>query len=99
MACLASRFPYGEEITVDKLQRVEKAEDFLRELGFIQFRVRSHGDVARIELDENGMDRAMREELRHTITKRLKAVGFSYVTLDLEGYRTGSMNEVLEMDV
>ncbi|MFC1671905.1 ATP-dependent sacrificial sulfur transferase LarE [Planctomycetota bacterium] len=96
MACLASRFPYGERITIDKLERVEKAEEFLRELGFAQFRVRSHGDVARIELDEKGIGEAVKGDLRCRIAERLKAIGFSYVTLDLEGYRTGSMNEVLE---
>lgn len=95
MACLASRFPYGERITSEKLERVERAESTLRELGFSQLRVRNHGDIARIELSADGIKKLCTNDLRHTIAERLQEMGFSYITLDLEGYRTGSMNEVL----
>lgn len=95
-ACLSSRFPYGTEITEDKLKQVGGCETFLRQLGFNQFRVRYHGEIARIELDGEGLARLLNNiTLRADITKRFKEFGFSYVTLDLEGYRTGSMNEVL----
>jgi len=94
-ACLASRFPYGEPITLEKLRRVERAEDFLRRLGFKQLRVRSHGNLARIEVDAARVCRLVRPELRQRVIERLKSLGFLYVTLDLEGYRTGSMNEAL----
>ena len=92
-ACLASRFPYGEEITVERLQRVERAEQFLMDLGFGQVRVRSHGDLARIELCAADIPKAI--EQREKIHAALKGFGFSYVALDLQGYRTGSMNETL----
>ena len=92
-ACLASRFPYGEEITVERLQRVERAEQFLMDLGFGQVRVRSHGDLARIELCAADISKAV--EQREKIHAALKEFGFAYVALDLQGYRTGSMNEVL----
>ena len=92
-ACLASRFPYGEEITVDRLARVERAERFLLDLGFGQVRVRSHGDLARIELCAADIPKAI--EQREKIHAALKSFGFAYVALDLQGYRTGSMNEVL----
>ena len=92
-ACLASRFPYGEEITEERLARVEQAEQFLMDLGFEQVRVRSHGDLARIELCSADIPKAV--EQRETIHAALKEFGFAYVALDLLGYRTGSMNEVL----
>ena len=92
-ACLASRFPYGEEISVERLQRVERAEQFLMDLGFGQVRVRSHGDLARIELCAADIPKAV--EQRERIHAALKEFGFAYVALDLQGYRTGSMNEVL----
>lgn len=95
MACLASRFPYGEEITPEKLQRVEQAEAFLRELGFRQLRVRNHGDIARIEVPPDMVEKLAGGEIRSQVAARLKELGFAYVTVDLEGYRTGSMNEVL----
>lgn len=94
-ACLASRFPYGEKITQEKLTRVEKAEDILRELGFKQLRVRSHGDIARIEVDADLVHKLAEPETRAVIVKKLKDLGFTYVTADLTGYRTGSMNEPL----
>ena len=92
-ACLASRFPYGEEITEKRLARVEHAEQFLMDLGFGQVRVRSHGDLARIELCPADIPKAV--EQREKIHAALKEFGFAYVALDLLGYRTGSMNEVL----
>lgn len=95
MACLASRFPYGETITTEKLRRVEQAEAFLRELGLRQVRVRSHGEVARIEVEAGRVRDLADPGLRLRVVNRLKSLGFAYVTIDLEGYRTGSMNEVL----
>ena len=92
-ACLASRFPYGEEITEERLARVERAEQYLLDLGFGQVRVRSHGDLARIELCAEDIPKAV--EQREKIHAALKESGFAYVALDLRGYRTGSMNEVL----
>ena len=92
-ACLASRFPYGEEITVERLAHVEQAEQFLLDLGFGQVRVRSHGDLARIELCSADIPKAV--EQREKIHVSLKGFGFAYVALDLLGYRTGSMNEGL----
>ena len=92
-ACLASRFPYGEEITMERLTRVERAEQYLLDLGFGQVRVRSHGDLARIELCATDIPKAV--EQRDKIHAALKSFGFAYVALDLRGYRTGSMNEGL----
>ena len=92
-ACLASRFPYGENITRKKLYRVEKAEDFLLNYGFSQLRVRSHDDMARIEVPPAQIELLV--ENRQEIVSALKEIGFVYVTCDLEGYRTGSMNENL----
>ena len=94
-ACLASRFVYGETITRDRLKMVERAEDLLADLGFGQRRVRVHGDLARIEVTPADFERILRQEVREEIVRRLKDYGFSYVSLDLAGYRTGSMNEVL----
>lgn len=97
-ACLASRFPYGEAITEEKLARVGKAEEFLREIGLRQLRVRSHGDLARIELGQHEEpERLMEGGARERVARALKQLGYVYVTLDLEGYRTGSMNEALEL--
>ena len=92
-ACLASRLPYGEAITVEKLRQIEAAEDVLRELGFTGFRVRHHGSIARIEVQEREIERAA-NSARAELTRRLRALGFTYVTLDLAGFRSGSMNEV-----
>ncbi len=92
-ACLSSRIPYGEAITKDKLLMVERAEEMLIKEGFAQVRVRMHGEIARVELLEDELERAL--DLRDIIVKKLKAIGFKYVTLDLEGYRSGSMDEVL----
>ena len=95
-ACLASRFVYGETITDERLSMVDRSEQLLLDLGFRQFRVRIHGDLARIEILPVDFDRIMDAECRAKIYSELKSYGFSYVTLDLAGYRTGSMNEVLK---
>jgi uncharacterized protein len=93
LACLASRLPYGEKITADKLNRVEEAEKFMHSMGFRLMRVRSHGNIARIELSPEELEKATQPDLRLKIITHFKKIGFVYVTLDLEGYRTGSMNE------
>jgi uncharacterized protein len=95
-ACLASRFPYGKEITKEKLTTVDKAESFLRGLNFKQVRVRHHGEIARIELERNDIGTFISKGLIDKVVKKFKELGFLYVTLDLEGYRTGSMNEPLK---
>lgn len=96
MACLSSRFPYGERLTEAKLSQVERAEDFLRrEMGFRDVRVRHHGDVARIELGASELGRLYDEHVRKQVVTGLKGVGYTYVTLDLQGFRSGSMNEAL----
>lgn len=94
-ACLSSRFPYGEEITEEKLMMVDKAEQYLLDLGFHQLRVRVHGIIARIELLPEEFDKFMEEKIRENVYHRFKEIGFMYVTLDIKGYRTGSMNETL----
>jgi uncharacterized protein len=94
-ACLASRFPYGEEITPEGLRMVDEAEDFLFSLGFEQVRVRHYQSLARIEVYPEEMNRLMNGSLREKVVNRLKKIGYRYVTLDLQGFRSGSMNEVL----
>ena len=94
-ACLASRFPYGEEITEEGLKRVDQAEDFLFGLGFKQVRVRHYGNLARIEVLTEEMGRLMNGSLREEVVNHLKGMGYRYITLDLQGFRSGSMNEVL----
>jgi uncharacterized protein len=93
--CLASRFPYGEEITAADLQVVAAAERRLRELGFGLCRVRHHGDMARIEVPADNIARAVEESARRAIVSSLHDLGYTYVALDLEGFRSGSMNEAL----
>ena len=92
-ACLSSRFSYGDPITVEKLRQVAHAETFLRSLGFRGFRVRHHGEVARLELSAEQIPTAV--ERREEVAAGVRAAGYSYVTIDLEGFRSGSMNEVL----
>jgi uncharacterized protein len=94
-ACLASRFPYGERITAERLSMIDKAEQVLLDRGFGQVRVRWHGALARIETDQDGFALLADQELREYIYTAFKAIGFAYVALDLLGYRTGSMNETL----
>jgi pyridinium-3,5-biscarboxylic acid mononucleotide sulfurtransferase len=93
LACLSSRFPYGQEITPEKLSQVARAEEFLRKEGFRQVRVRHHGEIARLEVAPAEMERAF--ALREEISAELKDAGFLYVTLDLAGYRSGSLNAAL----
>ncbi len=95
LACLSSRFPYGTRITQGRLDRVAACEEILWDMGFRQFRVRYHGDVARIEVDTGELPAFMDEAKRKEIVKGFKKAGFTYVTLDIEGYRQGSMNEPL----
>lgn len=94
-ACLASRFPYGERIDEEKLEAVERAEAALEGLGFSQIRVRHHGTIGRVELAAEDIPRLADPVLRGKVADAVKAAGFKYVALDLEGYRTGSMNETL----
>lgn len=97
-ACLSSRFPYGETITREKLKMVERAEQFLLDIGFHQVRVRIHGLTARIEINPAEFARITEPDIRLKVTKTLHSCGFNYVSLDLDGYRTGSMNEVLNLE-
>lgn len=96
MACLASRFPYGEAITEERLARVARAEDALRELGLRQFRVRAHGDVARLEVEPDEMQAVW--DMREVVTVAIKTAGFTFVAQDLDGYRTGALNEALSAE-
>ncbi len=97
LACLSSRVPYGEAIDRTKLSQIDRAERLIRELGFRQVRVRHHGHIARIELPADEIGRFVAEGFAAPVSRRLKELGFQYVTLDLEGYRTGSMNEALKV--
>jgi pyridinium-3,5-biscarboxylic acid mononucleotide sulfurtransferase len=94
-ACLASRVPYGNEVTPERLVLIERGEAALRDLGFRQFRVRLHETLARVEISPDEMPQALTPDMAATIAARLKSVGFAYVTLDLQGYRQGSLNEPL----
>jgi len=96
--CLATRFPYGQRITKGALERVGKAEDFLRGLGFHEVRVRVHDMVARIEVGEEEIGLLLISERRSLISEKLKSFGYRFVSLDLDGYRTGSMNRMLEKE-
>ena len=94
LACLASRFPYGQSIDRKKLRMVEQAEEYLHTFNFKQCRVRYHGPIARIEVEPEAIDRFYDHRVREAVTKRFKKLGFTYITLDLQGFRSGSMNEV-----
>ncbi len=96
-ACLASRFPYGERITAPKLKMVNTAEEYLWRQGFSQLRVRHHANLARIEIPAEELPRFQDDDFRRQLIKELKRIGYTYVTLDLEGYRTGSMNEDINL--
>lgn len=98
-ACLSSRIEYGRPVTPEALSQVERGEDALRALGFRQFRVRHHGDIARIEIAREELPKAMTVEMAREFTRTFKALGFTYVTLDLEGFRSGSMNAILPLEV
>jgi len=93
--CLASRVSYGLRITEERLKQVERAEEFLRELGLVEFRVRHHDQIARIEVHIEDIVKVTNEPTRSRIIKKLKSLGFKYITIDLEGFRSGSLNEVL----
>jgi uncharacterized protein len=95
--CLASRFPYGQRITKEALKRVERAEDIIRSLGFRDIRVRDHGGLARIEVEEKNIELFMVPEKRELIIERLKSLGYEFISLDLEGYKSGSLNRVLKL--
>ena len=95
IACLSSRFPYGTEINLERLQKIAACESFLQELRFREFRVRYHGELVRIEVAPGEIERLFERETREVIVRRFKEIGFTFVSLDLQGYRTGSMNESL----
>jgi uncharacterized protein len=97
-ACLASRIEYGRGVTREALSAVEQGEEVLRQLGFRQFRVRHHGQIVRIEIAKDELARAMTTEMAAEFTRVFKALGFTYVTLDMEGFRSGSMNALLSVD-
>lgn len=97
-ACLASRIEYGRPVTTEALSAVEEGEESLRRLGFRQFRVRHHGQIVRIEIARDELPQAMTPEMAREFTRIFKALGFTYVTLDLEGFRSGSMNALLPAD-
>ena len=94
-ACLSSRLPYGTEVTPERLKQVEEGEERLRRLGFRQVRLRHHGELARIEVEPAELPKALDPEMARAIAAAIKPLGFRWVSLDLEGYRTGSLNEVL----
>ena len=96
-ACLSSRIPYGHEVTDERLRQIERAEQVLRDLGFRIFRVRHHDTVARLEIAKAEMPRALEPAINATLVSRLKALGYQYVSLDLQGYRLGSLNEALPL--
>lgn len=96
-ACLASRIPYGEDLTVEKLEMIEHAEAFLSGKGFREVRVRAHGPIARIEVSRKDIARLCSAHSRASVARKLKSLGFTYATVDVEGYRTGSMDEVLKL--
>jgi uncharacterized protein len=96
-ACLSSRIPYGTPVTIQTVKTVERGEEEVRALGFRQFRVRYHGELVRIEVAPDEMERALNSEMAGRFTALFKTLGFKYVTLDLEGYRQGAMNEVLNL--
>ena len=96
-ACLSSRIPYGTPVTIENIKKVENGEEELKALGFRQFRVRFHGEIARIEIAKDEMERALTLDMAQKFTAIFKKLGFQYVALDLEGYRQGSLNEVLSI--
>lgn len=99
MACLASRIEYGEELTDESLRRIEQAEKLLRDMGFSQCRVRKHGSIARIEVLPEEIKSLLDDNRRTLVVEGLQAMGFSYVTIDMKGFRAGSMNETISKNV
>lgn len=98
MPCLSSRLPYGVEVTVEKLRQVEKAEEVLRRMGLHQFRVRHHEELARLEIEREEMAKVLSLDVFDEICAELKALGYQYVTIDLQGFRSGSLNELLQLE-
>ncbi len=96
-ACLSSRIPYGTPVTIENVKTVETGEEQIKALGFRQFRVRFHGEIVRLEISREEMPRALTMEMAESFTRLFKSLGFKYVALDLEGYRQGSLNEVLNL--
>ena len=94
--CLSSRLAYGTPVTIERLQVVDEGEEVMRGLGFREFRVRHHGELVRLEIAPSELDRALNREITDELARRFRALGFRYVTLDLHGYRTGAMNEILK---
>jgi uncharacterized protein len=97
--CLSSRIEYGRTVTREVLAQIERAEESMRELGFREFRVRHHGELARVEIARTEMPRALSMEMLDAITAEVRKAGFQYVTLDSSGFRSGSMNAILPVDV
>jgi uncharacterized protein len=95
MACLSSRIPYGEPVTEEALAMIEAAENVLRDAGFFDVRVRHHKNIARIEVGADELTRFLDDGVRESVTRALKQIGYSYITLDLQGYRRGSANKVV----
>jgi uncharacterized protein len=93
--CLSSRLAYGTPVTIERLKTVDRGEDVMRALGFREFRVRHHGELVRLEVAPAELEKALRLEVVGELARRFRELGFRYVTLDLHGYRTGAMNEVL----
>jgi len=94
--CLSSRIAYGTTVTIERLSKIDRGEEILREFGFREFRVRHHDQLVRLEIAQSEMDRILRKDLFAELAKRFRELGFKYVTLDLDGFRSGSMNEVLD---
>jgi uncharacterized protein len=94
-ACLSSRIPYGSSVTVEKLRMIDQGEEIMRDLGFSQTRVRHHGEIARIEIAREEMPRALTIEMFDRLSREFKRIGFRFVAIDVDGYRTGALNEVL----
>src|SRR5687767_15869365 len=94
--CLSSRIAYGTPVTIERLSTIDRGEEILRELGFREFRVRHHDSLVRLEIAPDEMVRALRVEMVEDLARRFRELGFKYVTLDLQGYRSGAMNEVLD---
>jgi uncharacterized protein len=99
MPCLSSRLPYGVQVTPEKLDQIEEAESFIRSLGFRDFRVRHHEDLARIEIAQSELPKVLSLGLFKSINEHLKSLGYQYVTIDLQGFRSGSLNELLDLQL
>jgi uncharacterized protein len=97
--CLSSRVAYGTTVTIERLSRIDRGEEILRELGFREFRVRHHDALVRLEISPDELDRAFKRDMVDELAKRFRELGFKYVTLDLHGFRSGSMNETLPQSV